>query len=142
MRMRAFPDIAPCSLVEEDLRFRGAYCLHHQDDDGSDEGGGTHPCNVSLLQRYYMVLCPRKLSISSLYFFIHKFAVYFTVLDQTTQCQMIGIMYWKVTKGSSCGLMYHTIMTFAWRDRGKPQKTLQASRSLGQDFNLSPPEMK
>jgi hypothetical protein len=32
--MKAFWDIAPCSLVEVDLRFRGAYCLHHQGDGG------------------------------------------------------------------------------------------------------------
>jgi hypothetical protein len=31
--MTAFWDIAPCSLVEVDRRFRGAYCLHHQDDE-------------------------------------------------------------------------------------------------------------
>jgi hypothetical protein len=25
--------IAPCTVVESDQRFRGAYCLHHQGDD-------------------------------------------------------------------------------------------------------------
>jgi hypothetical protein len=30
MKMTAFGDIAPCSLVEADRRFRGAYCLHRQ----------------------------------------------------------------------------------------------------------------
>jgi hypothetical protein len=29
--MRAFWDVAPCSLVGVDRRFRGAYCLHYQD---------------------------------------------------------------------------------------------------------------
>jgi hypothetical protein len=29
----AFWDIAPCSFVEVDRRFRGAYCSRHQDDD-------------------------------------------------------------------------------------------------------------
>jgi hypothetical protein len=28
--MTAFWDIAPCSMVEVDRRFRGSYCLHHQ----------------------------------------------------------------------------------------------------------------
>jgi hypothetical protein len=32
-KMTPFCDIAPCSLVEVDQRFRGAYCLHHQGDD-------------------------------------------------------------------------------------------------------------
>jgi hypothetical protein len=30
MKMKAFRDIAPCSHVEVDRRFRGAYSLHHQ----------------------------------------------------------------------------------------------------------------
>jgi hypothetical protein len=29
MKIRAFWDIVPCSLVGVDWRFRGAYCLHH-----------------------------------------------------------------------------------------------------------------
>jgi hypothetical protein len=35
MKLRAFWDIAPCSLVGVDRRFRGAYCLHHQGDESS-----------------------------------------------------------------------------------------------------------
>jgi hypothetical protein len=30
MKMAVLWDVAPCSLVETDRRFRGAYCLHHQ----------------------------------------------------------------------------------------------------------------
>jgi hypothetical protein len=30
MKMTAFWDIGPYSLVEVDLHFRGAYCLHHE----------------------------------------------------------------------------------------------------------------
>jgi hypothetical protein len=33
MKMIAYWNIAPCSLVVEDLRFRGSYCLHHQGDE-------------------------------------------------------------------------------------------------------------
>jgi hypothetical protein len=29
MKMAVFWDVAPCSPVETDRRFRGAYCLHH-----------------------------------------------------------------------------------------------------------------
>jgi hypothetical protein len=32
MKIRAFWDVAPCSLAEVDRRFRGAYCLHRQGD--------------------------------------------------------------------------------------------------------------
>jgi hypothetical protein len=32
MRFRVFCDVAPCSHVEVDRRFRGAYCVHHQGD--------------------------------------------------------------------------------------------------------------
>jgi hypothetical protein len=34
MKMRAFWDMVPYSLVEVDRNFRGAYCLHHRPDDG------------------------------------------------------------------------------------------------------------
>jgi hypothetical protein len=30
MKMSIFRDVALCSMVETDRRFRGAYCLHHQ----------------------------------------------------------------------------------------------------------------
>jgi hypothetical protein len=39
--MDVFWDVAPCSLVAIDLRFRGAYCLHHQGD-LHDDGGSRH----------------------------------------------------------------------------------------------------
>jgi hypothetical protein len=39
MKFGVFSDVALCSHVEIDLRFRGAYCLHHQI---SDDGGSTH----------------------------------------------------------------------------------------------------
>jgi hypothetical protein len=32
LKIAVFGDVAPCSLVEIDRRFRGAYCLHHHDD--------------------------------------------------------------------------------------------------------------
>jgi hypothetical protein len=32
MNVTPFWDIAPCSLVESDPRFRGTYCLRHQGD--------------------------------------------------------------------------------------------------------------
>jgi hypothetical protein len=37
MKIRAFSDVAPSSLVGEHRRFRGAYCLHQQ-----GYGGSTH----------------------------------------------------------------------------------------------------
>jgi hypothetical protein len=30
LKITAFWDIAPCSLIEVYQHFRGAYCLHHQ----------------------------------------------------------------------------------------------------------------
>jgi hypothetical protein len=58
LKMRAFWDIAPFSLVEVDRRFTCAYCLHNQ----GDYGVSTHLGNVSVLQRYCTALYPRKLS--------------------------------------------------------------------------------
>jgi hypothetical protein len=43
MKMTAFRDMAPCSLVEADQCFRDAYCLHHQGKEyRPDDGGSTH----------------------------------------------------------------------------------------------------
>jgi hypothetical protein len=55
-KIKALWDIELCSLGV-DRRFRGAYCLRHQGDDG----GSTHLRNVGLLQRDYMALYPRRL---------------------------------------------------------------------------------
>jgi hypothetical protein len=33
LKIRAFWDIQPCSLLGVDRRFRGVYCLHHQSDE-------------------------------------------------------------------------------------------------------------
>jgi hypothetical protein len=30
MTITTFSDVAPCSLVEIDQRFRGSYCIHHR----------------------------------------------------------------------------------------------------------------
>jgi hypothetical protein len=38
MKIRAFLDIAQCSLVGVNRRFRGAYCLHHQGHHRVDDG--------------------------------------------------------------------------------------------------------
>jgi hypothetical protein len=54
---RVFWDVVPCSHVEVDRRFRGAYCLHHQSDDiirqvsSSSWWCSTHLWNVGHLQR-------------------------------------------------------------------------------------------
>jgi len=57
MKFRIFWHVAPFSHVAVDWRFRGAYCLHHQGDDG----GSTHLWNVGQLQLYYTALHPRRL---------------------------------------------------------------------------------
>jgi hypothetical protein len=40
MKFIVFWDIAPCSHIEVDRHFRGAYCLHHQGN--HDDGGSMH----------------------------------------------------------------------------------------------------
>jgi hypothetical protein len=37
MKMAVFWDVAPCSLVDTDRRFRGAYYLYHQSHDGGSK---------------------------------------------------------------------------------------------------------
>jgi hypothetical protein len=55
MKFIAFWDVAPCSRVGVDRRFRYAYSLHHQGDDGSSK----HLWNIGQLQRDYTALHPR-----------------------------------------------------------------------------------
>jgi hypothetical protein len=50
MKMIAFWDRPPCSLIEVDRRFRGAYC------DRPDEGGSTHFGNVDCEYEYYILM--------------------------------------------------------------------------------------
>jgi hypothetical protein len=59
--MKAFKDIAPCSLVEVDRRFREAYCLHHRDD-----AGGTDLWNVGLY-------IPEGYSLQNVHYLRHVF---------------------------------------------------------------------
>jgi hypothetical protein len=63
MKIRAFWDISPCSLVGVDRRFRGMYCLHHHHQ-SDDDGGSTHLWNVGLLQWDYTAVYPRRLQSS------------------------------------------------------------------------------
>jgi hypothetical protein len=49
MKIRAFWDVAPYSLVGVNRRFRGAYSI-------PGDGGCTHVWNIGLLQRDYMAL--------------------------------------------------------------------------------------
>jgi hypothetical protein len=53
MKMTAFWDIAPCSLVNVDRRFRSTYSVHNRGDDGHD-GGSPQLRNVGLLHRDYV----------------------------------------------------------------------------------------
>jgi hypothetical protein len=41
--MAVFWDVAPCSMMEIDRRFRGAYCLHHLDDESYQTGRRNIP---------------------------------------------------------------------------------------------------
>jgi hypothetical protein len=40
--MAVFWDVAPCSLVDIDWCFRGAYCLHHQGDENLTQSEYSH----------------------------------------------------------------------------------------------------
>jgi hypothetical protein len=44
MKFIVFCDVTPCSHVEVDRHFRGAYCLHYHGDviQRPDEGGSRH----------------------------------------------------------------------------------------------------
>jgi hypothetical protein len=55
MKIVALWDIAPCSVIEVDRRFRGAYCLHCR----FDVGGSTHLRNIGLLQQDNSTICQK-----------------------------------------------------------------------------------
>jgi hypothetical protein len=57
MKMTAFWDIAPFSLVEGNRRFRGAYCLNRQADDQSGDhrpGDKDHTFNSSKVLTHFV----------------------------------------------------------------------------------------
>jgi hypothetical protein len=56
-------NIALCSLVEIDRRFRGTYCLHYPGD-RPEVGGRTHLWNVGLHLRVHTAVYPKSLSSS------------------------------------------------------------------------------
>jgi hypothetical protein len=62
-QVAVFWDVASCSLVDSDQRFRGAYCLHHQGNDG----GSTLLWNIGQHLPDYMVQHPRRQSSSCMY---------------------------------------------------------------------------
>jgi hypothetical protein len=62
-KMTVFWDVAPCSLVEIERRFRGAYCLLHQAHH-PDNGGSKHLLNVGQFPRDYTVQHSRTQSSS------------------------------------------------------------------------------
>jgi hypothetical protein len=59
MSFRVFWDVAPCSRVEVNRRFRGAYCLHHG---AALMMEAVHTSEMSMnFQRDYTALHPRRL---------------------------------------------------------------------------------
>jgi hypothetical protein len=55
VKAAVFWDIAVCSLVEINRRFRGTYCFHHQ----SDNRGSKHLFNIGqFLRDYTASVCP------------------------------------------------------------------------------------
>jgi hypothetical protein len=56
-----FCDVAPCSLIEIDRRFRGAYCLHRQ---GDDDGRNKHFWNIGQFLPHFTAQHPRTQSSS------------------------------------------------------------------------------
>jgi hypothetical protein len=58
MKMIVFRDVAPCSLVDTDRRFRDAYCLHHQGDKSQNT-----PDDGPLKGRNKLDLCKKKTTV-------------------------------------------------------------------------------
>jgi hypothetical protein len=61
-KMAVFWVVAPCSLVEVYLRFRGPCCLHHYGYYRPDDGGSKDLWNIGKLLPDYTALQPRRQS--------------------------------------------------------------------------------
>jgi hypothetical protein len=69
--MTVFWDVALYSLVEIDWCFKGAYCLHREDDVCHDDGGSKHLWNVNQFVPDYVVQHVRRQLPSSIILFVH-----------------------------------------------------------------------
>jgi hypothetical protein len=71
MKMRASLDRVPCSLTGVHWRFRGAYCLHHQDDEWKnhhpDDGGIGLLLRLhgTIVQQAVILIYARNLSVQT-----------------------------------------------------------------------------
>jgi hypothetical protein len=54
MKFRGFWDVAPCSHVEVNRRFRGAYCLHHQGVVRGNTRGATSQNTQNFIYLYFI----------------------------------------------------------------------------------------
>jgi hypothetical protein len=108
MKMTVFWDAAPCSLIETDWCFRGAYCLQHQglieidwcfraayclQHHGNCPGGSKHLWNISQFLWDYTAQHPRRQSSSSKQqCFYHKYSTQCAVFsDLCFQIQSLTI---------------------------------------------------
>jgi hypothetical protein len=66
MKIRDFWDVAPCSLVGVDRRFRGTYCRQYHSSPW--RWRSTHHSNVGQLQRDYTALYPTRLYCAFIWF--------------------------------------------------------------------------
>jgi hypothetical protein len=75
IKMPVFWDGEPCSVVEIDWCFRGAYCLHHWSNDlCPDDGDSKHLWNTGQFTSDYMVQEPWRES-SSVNFVTHSYNI-------------------------------------------------------------------
>jgi hypothetical protein len=63
LKISAFLDVASCSLVEVDWRFRCAYCVNHP---GAGDGGGTQLWNVAVKTYNFSMTSCLKIAESNL----------------------------------------------------------------------------
>jgi hypothetical protein len=56
MMMAVFWDGTPCILAEIDIRFKGAYCVHHQGDDALADPLGLYNEHT---RDFYLVICSK-----------------------------------------------------------------------------------
>jgi hypothetical protein len=97
MKMIAVWNIAPCSLVALDRRFRVAYCLHNYCD---DVGGSTYLWNVGLLKRNYTHFSQNSLIFSTRPHFENVTIVFIRSLEFIFWTLFYNVAVFSITVGN------------------------------------------
>jgi hypothetical protein len=113
--MAVFWVAAPCFLTEVYLRFRGAYCLHHQ---------GDHTCKTSI--KFYQTTRRGQNLRSYEQVVLWACTVYFRMMYRVNRERLVSWLYWYyrpwIFLGETCLCTRHDVL-LPWSRRLRPSTT-------------------